>query len=1382
MDLDALNKALAVADGKLTLASDTLPGAPMQSLLTVYNGGNALTLENVTKQTTDTAVTVSGTATFMRVADLPVTAVFTLDSAQNPVASIRFTLIDGAPGPAPWRFSQSFPGLPPFPSINQYIPTGTDNLLDQLVLSDAAFVLNTAAGKDAVTGAPLGYGLNFVAQMNPAGLTGLFNPLLTGGTSLLYGTITMPRPTGVTPQLPALASPWQALDWTVPGIQLQAPLGVELSVGPLSLKDTVLRFYCPTSADWLAENRTYEPEMGITGSLVVPSANLQVDVTAFLAPDQVELAGVFQGFTLDNLEQLTDIVQGGDLFSHLPNEVQSALQKVGGLSLMAAGIGFSGGLTAASVDYAYVTVGMPNVNWQVFDGMTVDAVATQFMVSRPFGGSGRSVSATLKGTITLAGVTFDIFTGVPNFTVRADLERSATLPLNSLFQQYLPELPAPPDLSVDEMQVWISPGKSYSFMAGMADSNPWQLDLGPTGLTISDVQLYLEKSAGASATGSFSGGLKIGNDLYIDAGYDLPGDFYVRAELPEFKLSQLVGLFDELGLQLPSGFDVDLQQSYVLVSEEAGVLTFTAATDVSGFGLLAFSAQKAAGKTGVAAGIQLDVAKLSAVSGLSALQAMDDMIGLEKLMFVASSLDQPTFQFPAMANFQAPALSGKTVSLPPQASGLVRGLNFYAQLSMTNSKGLQALAKYLGIPLDGTVGVTVGVSLPDPTAASKLFVSVSAQISPGSSLTGKAGLMFINHEPGAFLTAQVKTKVQGQPMEFDVTAEELPNGVQISGVMLGTIKFNPSPVQLSNLMLMIGIDWEGIPSLGLAATLDVKNFNSSVAVFFDSKDPSQSLFAGAISGLSLKDIANTLAGQKNIPGGLDDVLGQIALQELKAFTMPATVAAALDGRDLTALAAAFSQYGHVTLPSNSRGVLLVVNTKGSVWHVTDMTTLTHYSLTRQGDNIAVSLQPQIYCAPANTWIDPVMFYQGFHVDAGIDFLMLKAQLQVIVNSTQGISADASMDPITIYKPSFFAVSAADGKSGPQLSLATFNQPAHPDPNLRGPHFMVTGKLCLLGQDIIDTYISISSKGLAFDIARQINPVLYLDIHGAFDSLTNITAGGKIVVGISKGLDIPDLGHINVNTTVNGKLDLGYKGGAAYATVQGGFQFQEISGTIPTLKLNVDGPSLANIADTLWAQVKDIITKALASADQWLKWVKAGIVQGAGQTADAVGKVLDKVYHLSKNDIAKKTQAIMGYGIDQVTQALSGAGATADQAAQALASVGYKAADIAKAVGAVFKGVHVDTSLGHVDQTSPHLDTPKSHVDVPGTHTDTKKHVDIGGDHVDGKKWGVHADTGTPHSDSRPHVDQNITPHGDTNTPHADTTPHVDTGTHVDVKT
>jgi hypothetical protein len=255
LDIGSLDQYLVIDGGKLTLTASTIPGAGIGELLTAYNGGQPLQIDNAQKSPPqENVITVTGTASFMRRPDLPVTGTFTLDAAGHPIMRLRFTLIGPTPGPNPWRFSQSFPDLPSFPQDKTETDTPAPPLLDTLPLINSAFVLANQDGKDSVTSAALTTGLNFVSQVQPKGLVGLFSTLLGDTSYTLYGPIHLPTATQITP-LPLLQYPWQ-VTWPVPGIHLQADLGGNHTIpgSAMTFHDLKLRLYCPPDRQWLRQN------------------------------------------------------------------------------------------------------------------------------------------------------------------------------------------------------------------------------------------------------------------------------------------------------------------------------------------------------------------------------------------------------------------------------------------------------------------------------------------------------------------------------------------------------------------------------------------------------------------------------------------------------------------------------------------------------------------------------------------------------------------------------------------------------------------------------------------------------------------------------------------------------------------------------------------------------------------------------------------------------------------------------------------------------------------------------------------------------------------------------------------------------------------------
>lgn len=1353
-----------IQEGTLTLTRDLLPGTCWSDLLTLYNGGQALVIHEAQQVTGPTSTTVTGKASFLNLPNLTVQAVFTDQ------ATLRFTLIGPTPGPNPWRFSQAFPDLPLFTAAKR-----DDGMpfLDTLRLANAAFILTTADGAEP-DGTPLVAGLNWVGDLFPQSLLGLLGTLMgVDQVVRLYGPIRLPKPGEGALPLALHTYPWEA--GPVPGLDLQAELGIELTLPGTSLGmgQTRLRIWAPPSATWMEANETYWPEIAITGRMEIGSAGITADLVAEAGPNLQDLAltARFEGVTLENLAQLADLAGGADLFSSLPGELQAFGEALGGIALQAAGLQFERTLTPSVI---WIEVGMPNLDATLIPGFGFAAPEVNFTVSYPFGGGARTIDLLVGATVGLGGTDWEADFSYPGGEAWLRMQDPTEIPVKAMLSEA--GLPIPdevPDLSIDGAVVSLGTDGSWSLNASLADLPPWTLDLGPTPLTLSSLEIALQQSPGRSS-GFFSGEFDLGQEFSAAFAYELPGNFLIRADLPSGTISSLIESLTGERPGLPDGFDLSFEQTWIMIRKAGLAYTFEAATLINETAMLALTVQKAE-KWGFATGFEIsgDFTKLP---GLSVLEPFLAFAGLQNVMLVISSLTDPGFTFPSSAAFNAPALGNQQVRLPAGVGGLVQGFNLYAKLSMAKGQGFQTLAKWLGIKLDGSIAVTLAVSVPDPSQNSKLFLSVTETIHPGITLTGQLGGLLTGKEVAAFLTGQVKAIVQGQPVRFDVTTLVVPNGILVSGSMLGRIKFDPLPLELGDLGLIIGMNWEGVPSLGVTATLLVERFQSSIALFFDSTDPARSLIAGSMDGLTLKDVAQLLANQQDLPEEVGSILGAIGLKPLDAFKGPATLATALKDRDLAAISSAFKAAGF-NLPSSADGLLLTGG-KDGVYHLTDRTTMTYYRLQSGAKGVEVDLLPQLYVAPQTTFIGGIQFGQGYHMEGALDFLLLKARMRVQITVTKGILADVTVDPITILDEGFFSVKAAVGDGGPVLSVASFEQPQQKDPMLRRPHALVNGRVRLLGQDLSATYLTVNPTGFAFVIGGQVNKLLQVDLQGKIDGLSTLSVNGGMVVGLDEVLDLGELGKLAVQTNVKGNLAVSYMGGVAAATVKGSFAFAGVHGEIPTLTLNVKGAALAQIGETLWVQVSSILQKALASSDQWLTWVGQKVITGAGQTAEAVGKVLSEAYHLTGDEIAAKTKQYLGYGVDGVTAALKGAGHAADEVVQILGTAGYGAKEISQSIGKLFKGAsHVDTNFNHVDTPAgPHTDLKATHADVKRTHVDTKNHTDV-------KKKKVAGVTVSPHIDKKSHVDQTTTPHGDTKTPHSDqkVPPHGDTSSHVDIK-
>jgi hypothetical protein len=851
------------------------------------------------------------------------------------------------------------------------------------------------------------------------------------------------------------------------------------------------------------------------------------------------------------------------------------------------------------------------------------------------------------------------------------------------------ETAAAPTIQFDDSSLWLSDGPLKEVLAAFNDRNPVAL--------ASAIKTALANGFTVVGTADFMGT----SQAKLTATVTKSGDITLNVELTNLQVSRL--LRAATGLALPRGFDVVLPTSWIVVRRSGGSLSLQAAASSPGLGEFVFTASHAADWQ-VAAGFQLDVANLAALPGLSGspLAALDRFVGLSDLMMVLSSHDDADFDFPDLGSFQVPALGTGKVVLPGQSGGkLVKGLNIYAGLSTTTGGGFRSLAKFLHLRLDGSLGLTIAVSLPDPADDTKLFLSVTEQIKAGITLTGELGFLMRGGAPAAFLTGTVVAPIQDQPTQFDATAVVLANGVMVSGSMQ-----NPAPVAfhidsvrfaLADLGLVVGIDDEGIPSLGFCATLDIDQVSGSLALFVDSATPQNSMFAAAISGLSMLDVVEKLARQTTLSPALRDVFDQFALKPLASFALPGTFAQALDQRDIAAIVKAFGA-NHVALQPGSDQILLDINTPGKLWYLTDTTTMTHYVLRAAGNGVAVSLEPQLYVAPQATSIGAITFPKGFKVTGELDLLLLHARVDIEITGVTGIYAGVFIDPITILGRNFVTFTGTGPDGGPFLSLATYARPQDPDPNFRQPHFAISGVVRLLGHDFAGIYISFSKVGLVFQLQAHVTPVIYVNLAGTLQNPQHFRIGGAIQIGVNNQIDLGPLGSVHVNVEAFGALNVGMNNGVASATFQAGLVFQGWSLQTPLLQLDVNVGALPQLAATLLAQLEQMLIGGLrADVQRFLAWARAGVLAGM-QDIGRMTHVLKTDYHLSADAAARELRKAgtdvrviagalkheFGSSAEDVAKILKNdLGQPQDAIKDALKGAGYAAKDIDKGLGSAF---------------------------------------------------------------------------------------------------
>jgi hypothetical protein len=917
------------------------------------------------------------------------------------------------------------------------------------------------------------------------------------------------------------------------------------------------------------------------------------------------------------------------------------------------------------------------------------------------------------------------------FILMAMLEEQQTIPLKQLMKRYVPQIPPPANLTVNNLFVAIAPENFYQINCALAEKpDSWSFKIGPTQLAFSNLRMDLNIPHQGQTSGSIRGEIALDNNITLDAAYTMPGEFVIQSEIEQISFKQLAKKFGNIPLALPAGFDLTLKNSSIVIKKEQDSYLFQTATTIDKLGVVAFEARKISGQTfGVAAGLSL-TAKPSQLPGLDALKAIEKIVTLEDFMLIVASYQANDFRFPDMAAFSNPALTNHNMPMPKQADGVVPGVNLYAKWKLNDANKQQKLLKQLlGLSPEMDVTLQVGKA---PQQDSRLFVSYNTKVDGKWPLSCQFGFAMNQGTPELFLAGQLRVNIQKKPCNFDVAMSLVKSGAFISGTMQGNVKFEG--IQLSNLALAVGVNWGGIPSLGVAATIDTKSFDSSIAMFFDSTDPSRSVLAGAVSDLSLKDIATTVASAKQIPNEISSVLAQMKIEGNHSFMMPANAAALLDARDLNAVARAFRQYGKVSIPSVQERVLLVSNQKGRSWSLTDMQNeMRHYQIRKdpKTGKIRVSLEAQLYCAPQYSQIGTLQFQQGFFLNGTLDILGLKSTTTIEVSNNKGIAIDSYLNKsLIIGNKNLFMLSDDKGKKGPRVSLSTFSQPNKPEKLFRKPHFYIDGRLNLL--DLKSTcLVQITQSGcnflfdekastgfrtngfsgktsFDFNVNGKINFKQGMDV----TTSVKLMMQGKIKPGklikIPKGTPlsaINKMGAIKLAESFNGSVRIKFDGKQANVTFGTRVKIESLATIKINVGLNANTDSILDLGEIVCKEIEKELKNILKDATQWVKAVDKGLIsgvkdveqvgsvlahvfkqspanatkllKGAGRDVKDVGKVLNKVYKVNPKDAQKFLKNNFHISDKDLKNALRGAGYAAKDVDKFFNNVGNDIGNAAK---------------------------------------------------------------------------------------------------------
>lgn len=1352
MDFNALSSLFGIKNNAINRKTLTLNSADLpESLSTFFTQGydnravNLTAIQLIECSEDKQFIQIKGKGAYLNVPDAEANLQSWIDDDGNVQLVISYKLLNENPGPNGWRFSKSFPELPQTADENEFLlfnrQTGESWQprrvpLDDFQFFNASFVVSSGTLTDPLSQRELHSGINFIGMVRPEGPVAIAANAFQVTTELpVSGTIRLPVQ-GETPLTlknrflqdgKNYLFPWNIADQFedgLPGILLSIEVDINSSFGrkAVNINGDSLMVYTPISDEWVLTNTNpaFRPAQAFSGSVELPGADISANISMPYEPGIDQWYGIAEceGLSLADLSSMAGISGSKNGFlGHLPGEVQKLGKGLGKLELS----GFSllvdyTELNNINVSDSTVVIGMPDLNWEIWPNrFELTEIAFTFKVRNPFSSPDRQTSTKMTARMDVAGVACSVTaSSSDDFALYAQMDSGESIPLGQLLKKHAPDIPIPAEMTVSALRLGVEPGKSYSMAMAMdGEDGSFPIPIGPATLDVDNVSMYVAYQQNQGFSGSVSGKAVLNKNV-LRLTYNTPGDVLIYSYIPKTSLSEILGTLTAGELSLPKSFDLDFEDNTIQLQKSGTDYTFLLATEVDDVGTLALHIGKQSGQWGSAFGLALSEPKLSTLPGLEALKVIDDKLTLSQLTLLVSSFDSPGFTFPELASFSNPSLNSSSIPMPA-SGGVVKGFNGHATLVLdTEARDMKLLKQVLG--LDPSLQVTLQVAA-DPSDATRLFTSITTDLLGKYPLAAQFGFMTEKGLVSLYLAGQLTVKIQKQPVNFNMAMSLLPGGIYFAGSATGTINFGN--VKLSNLGLAMGINWGGIPSLGIAAQIDTKSFNSSIAVIADSTDPSRSVLAGSISQLSLADITKEFAKVARLPKEINQTFKSIKLRSVRTFSIATGTVSALNDKDHAAVSAAFSA-ADVTIPASEEMLLIVVRKKGRIWSLTDMSQgMRHYTVTLKEKMLEVAVTPQLYIAPTGARMGELTFTQGYFLSGCLQILGQRWATQVEISDRKGIAATSYMTrPLQIASKDFFRFSDYDNKKGPMISLSSFKQPRHEIEALRNPHMALSGRLRLLGQESA-AFANINAKGV--DIIVESDTTITLNesfisgrydldwkIEGSLGSLTDMFLSGAInfllngKFELAKLLNVKaDLGKLKINTSAKTDVEMGYQNNKAYIDLDGRFAFAGDSFSF-NIEASAKNAQMAKLGKLVLNEVKAIVTSLYDTAEEWLNALDDGVVE-ISKAAGTVGKALKSGY---KQTSKEATQLLnkSGRTAEQIGNELkNGFNTSAQNAAKLLKDVGQDADNITRMLQKSYRSSRKDIArtlkgIGHSANT------------------------------------------------------------------------------------
>jgi hypothetical protein len=356
---------------------------------------------------------------------------------------------------------------------------------------------------------------------------------------------------------------------------------------------------------------------------------------------------------------------------------------------------------------------------------------------------------------------------------------------------------------------------------------------------------------------------------------------------------------------------------------------------------------------------------------------------------------------------------------------------------------------------------------------------------------------------------------------------------------------------------------------------------------------------------------------------------------------------------------------------------------------------------------------------------------GFGFSANVQILTFGAHAELEVSIAQGIFGHAEMSPIDLR--GVLQVSG-DGKGivrtyeqvggqwaevtnnaivrrlpPPPIRRETIVPPGGPIIEfnaLRSPFVHVNWRITLfdLVRETVD--VTISSNGFTFALSYSVANIARFDLHCLLAGADHFTGSASLAIHLDAMIGPihylgVDVGSLHLITSLNAVLGVTLDPSRFNLSLAGGFSFEGLTLTMPSVDVGVAPRSLAELPNIALQAIRgaadQIFASLFANAAKWADMIGRGIVSGVAdmagplknaykvsadeaarlmrvgkQSADAVAAGLKTAYNETAQAAAASMKAV-GFSADEVASGLkTGFGLAADGVATAMRAVGFAA--------------------------------------------------------------------------------------------------------------